>query len=193
MIDKNHPKTIRRHLLLLLYDHYQADPLEMVTPEMIQEPKPLSRQELISNIYYLQDRGLVELMRGYNPPFFSAARITADGIDLVENRFELDLRFPPAIDEIEESQASIPHLMERLVDEADFAALDGEERRALLHDVQFLREEVARPVHRWRIDVVIAVLDWIEGHFSGADVTWEESLPSLAPLRRAIDKARAEL
>ncbi len=172
--------------MTILYDRYLVDPLEMLTPEDLLEDETVLRKDLVANIHYLADRGLVELMVGYNPPLFAAARITADGIDLVEDRFEFNLRFPPTLSELEEAMAHVPILMERLVAEADFSSLDGEKRKCLLRDVQYLRDELARPAERWREDVVEAVCAWIEGHFYGT----QEALPSLPELRDAIRNRR---
>lgn len=168
--------------MTILYDRYNLDPLEMLAPEDVLEDGTVRRDDLLANIHYLADRGLVELMIGYNPPMFAAARITADGIDLVEDRFEFNLRFPPVLGELEEATARVPLLMERLVSEADFSALDGEKRKALLRDVQYLRDELSRPAERWRIDVVETVCSWIEDYFDGTG----ETLPSLPDLRDAI-------
>lgn len=154
-------------------------PLEMLDPEDLMADKTVHRDDLVSNAYYLSDRGLIELMRSYNPPMFAAARITADGIDLVENRYEFNLRFPPAPGSEEEAAANVPALMEKLVAEADFSALDGEERKCLLRDVQYLREELARPVERWRGAVIRTVLRWIDGYFDNAT----NDLPTLSLLR----------
>jgi hypothetical protein len=176
------PKSVRRRILTILYERYIADPLEMLAPEDVLEDGTVQREDLLANIHYLGDRGLVELMIGYNPPMFAAVRITADGMDLVENRFEFNLRFPPALGELEETMAGVPLLMERLVAEADFSALDGERRTCLLRDIQYLRDELARPVERWRRDVIETVCSWLEDHFKNSD----ESLPSLPELREAI-------
>jgi hypothetical protein len=181
-----HPKTVRRKLLRLLYETYQADPLEMLNPGEIVERSGVTRQELVPNMHYLQDRGLVELMLGYNPPLFAAARITATGIDLVENAFEFNLRFPPDLDELERGSAHVPLLIERLTQEADFAPLDGEVRQALLRDVQYLRDELARRPDRWRRDVIETVLGWMQGHFLDTEERAAEHLPSLGPLREAV-------
>lgn len=177
---------VRRRLLLLLYEHYLTDPLEMLTPEQLQREGCVAREDLQPNTFYLYDRGLVELMTDYNPPMFSGIRITADGIDLVENFFEFNLRFPPAMGEYEDRLAEVPSLMERLVEEADFSALDGEKRKSLLRDVQYLRDELARPVDRWRMDVIRTVLNWIDGYFAKE----EETLPSAGELRRVLEQSR---
>ena len=158
----------------------------MLSPADVLEDGTVTRADLVPNIFYLSDRNLVELMIGYNPPLFAAVRITADGIDLVENRYEFNLRFPPAPGEIEEGFAGVPVVVERLVEEADFSPLDGEARRCLLRDVQYLRDELSRPAQRWRADVIDTVLGWIAGYFETPD----EVLPSLAILRSLILESR---
>lgn len=180
------PKSVRRRILTILYEHYLADPLEMLAPEDVLEDGTILREDLLANIHYLGDRGLVELMIGYNPPMFAAARITADGMDLVENRFEFNLRFPPELDELEETMAGVPLLMERLVAEADFSSVDGEKRKCLLRDIQYLRDELARPAERWRRNVIETVCSWIDDYFANRD----EVLPSLSELREAIRTGR---
>jgi hypothetical protein len=176
------PKTVRRRILTLLYERYLHDPLEMLIPEDFLSDGRLRRADLVSNMHYLCDRKLVEMMLGYAPPLFSAARITADGIDLVENRFEFNLRFPPELDEREEAFSELPWMMERLAEEAEFTPLDGEERKRLLRDVQYLRDEFARPSHRWRRNVIAQVLDWICVPLSEPD----EYLPSIARIRELL-------
>lgn len=183
-----HPKSVRRRLLTILYERYLKNPLDMLTPEDLLEDGTIAREDLVANIHYLHDRELVELMMGYNPPLFAAARITADGIDLVESPHRFDVLFPPSPDEREETQAEAPVLLERLVCEADCSPLDGEARQALLRDVQFLRDEVARPASRWRREVIQTVLEWIEGHFRDAHEDAQAALPSLAPLKQALEK-----
>jgi hypothetical protein len=167
-------------MLSVLYDHYRADPLHTLSAGEMLAEGPFEKSDLW-NAFYLYDRGYIELMIGYNPPHFSGARITADGIDLFENRFEFNLRFPAAPGETEEVYAEVPVLMERLVEEADLCALDGEARKSLLRDVQYLRDELARPAPRWRREVIEALLAWMENYFEG-----EHELPSLDHLKRAL-------
>ena len=178
-MSSRHPKSVRRRLLEILYARYWNDPLDMPTPQDLLEDGTVSREDLIPNMYYLCDRSLVELMYGYNPPLFAAARITANGIDLVENEYEFNLRFPAEPGPMEASAADVPMLMERLVEEADFSPLDGEARKCLLRDVQFLRDELARPAARWRREVIGCLLDWIGNYFEAPDAV----LPSLSKIK----------
>lgn len=178
-MSSQHPKSVRRHLLTRLYERYFEEPLDMLSPQDMLEDGSVSREDLLANMYYLSDRGLVELMIGYNPPMFAAARITAKGIDLVENHYEFNLLFPVKPGEQEEDMAELPRLVERLVEEADYAPVDGEARHSLLRDVQYLRDEVARPVSRWRPEVIMTVIRWIGREVEDA----EETLPSLVKIR----------
>ncbi len=181
-----HPKSIRRKLLTRLYERYQQDPLKMLEPEDFADIAV--RTPLAANMHYLADRGLVEMMMGYHPPMFSAVRITADGIDLVENRFEFNLRFPPVPGEDAEALAEVPYLLERLVEEVDLSPADGEARRCMLRDVQYLRDEVARPEARWRWHVIGALLDWLAEPLENSD----EALPSLRMLRKHLEQVLRE-
>lgn len=183
-MESTHPKSVRRRILEILYEAYIRSPHEMLAPQDILEDGTVPREDLLANAYYLHDRGLVELMTGYNPPSFAAARITANGIDLVENRFEFNLRFPPEPGHEEAAAAQIPALMERLVEEADFSPLDGDQRRCLLRDIQYLRDELARPIERWRPEVVRTAIRWIDGYFKQAN----RILPSLSLLRVALNE-----
>jgi len=162
-------KSIRRTLLLTLYGCYMSDPLEMVEPALFLTDPAMDKQALLVNMHYLADRGLVELMLGYDTSTFSAVRINARGIDLVENRFELDRQFPPLPDAAEQDGADLPLLIERLQEEADLCDLDGTARRALLDDVAYLRNEISRPAATWRHAVLHAVLRWMSEAVADCD------------------------
>ena len=187
-MNAQHAKSVRRRILTVLYERYQTDPLDMLAPEDFLEDGSMSREALAPNMHYLGDRGLVELMLGYNPAMFAGVRITADGIDLVENRLEFDRRFPGTPGDDEHATAAWPVVVERLVEEADLSPLDGEARGALLRDVQFLRDELARPAARWRMAVIETVLGWIEANFDRTD----EALPSLGRLKGLLAEHRSQ-
>lgn len=177
-----HPKSIRRQLLLTMYKRYLRDPLEMLEPADLMDQAGVTREELLPNMFYLYDRGLAELMTAYSQSLFASARITPDGIDMVENHYQFNLLFPAAPGDDEEAMGRAPELMERVFQEAELSALDGEARQSLLRDAQFLREELARPVDRWRFNVIETVLDWMEGYFEGHD----HYLPSIRELREIL-------
>src|SRR5688572_24771463 len=80
------PKELRGRILTVLYQTFQRDPMVMMTPSDIADAGNLKMDELAPNCHYLHDRSLIELMMGYNPSFFAAARITPAGIDLYEDR-----------------------------------------------------------------------------------------------------------
>jgi len=183
-MEESHPKYVRRVLLERLYERYMLDPLDMMAPADLLEDAVITRTNLVPNIHYLHDRGLVELMLGFSAPMFDGVRITADGVDLVENVSEFGLRFPGILGGDENDSVDIPVVMERLVEEADLCALDGEARRALVRDIHYLREELARPVRRWRSDVIGQVLDWVDGHFADGATP----LPSLNTLRALLER-----
>ncbi len=176
-------KSIRRSLLLTLYERYMANPVEMLEPGHFLADGMLEKHPLLVNMHYLADRGLVELMRGYDPSLFAAVRITARGIDLVENQFELDRQFPPHPDAAEQGAADLPMLIEQLQAEADICDLDGVARRALLDDVAYLRNEIARPAACWRLQVIRAVLGWMAEAVASCDMP----PPSLPTLIRRIE------
>lgn len=177
-----HPKSIRRRLLEVMYERYLKEPLVMLEPLELMQAAGITKQELVPNIFYLHDSGLVELMTGYHQSLFASARITADGIDLVENSYEFNLRFPAAPGESEEALHEVPVFTEQLVQEVDLCPLDGEARQCLLRDVQYLRGELARPVERWRTHVIGTILEWIEGYFDDPN----RHLPSLPKLREVL-------
>ena len=181
-MDYSHPKAVRRLLLRILYESYMRDPLNMLSPQDFFN-RGLEKQDLAVGMHYLRDSQLAEVMLGYVPPLFNAARITPQGIDLVENRMQFDLRFPEMPGQEEAPASTVPGLVERLVAEADLCGLDWEERQALLRDVQFLRSELARPIARWRQAVIATELDWIAAPFDEV----AETLPVYPELQAALD------
>lgn len=181
-----HPKAIRRWILETLYERYLENPTEMLGPEDFLGTELVDKKQLASNIHYLYDKGLVELITGYNPPLFVATRITPRGIDLVENSHEFDLLFPAYPAGIEEETAELLEVLEQLVVEADLTPLEGDTRKCLLRDIQYLRDEFARPAKRWRRHVIEQVLQWIEEDLGNLDR--DEFMPSLKVMRELQQK-----
>ena len=177
-------RAARRALLTLLYDRYFQDPLDMLDPDDLMSLGQLTREELVASAYYLHDCQFIELMMGYNPPLFAAARITAKGIDLVEDHYAFNLRFPPESQLHDQDMGAVPVLMEKVMTEIDNVALDRESRVCMVRDAQYLREELARSPQQWRTDVIRAVISWIERWFTDP---YEEA-PSLMRLRDILDR-----
>jgi hypothetical protein len=175
-------KAIRRRLLKFLYARYAERPLEMIGPRDFEDAFDFPDDALAFNMHYLHDSGLVELMMGYHPRMFNAARITAAGIDVVENHHEFNRRFPPLPSDSESPLNRLPALLEQLYEEADLTSLDRDRRQGLQRDIQYLRDEVARPADACRNMVIRRVLEWITEPFDDP----EEALPSLGEIRQVL-------
>ncbi len=178
---KLHLKAIRRQVLQRLYQEYLNDPLNMLEPEDFFK-MDITAKDLAPAAHYLGDRGLIELMIGYRPPLFSSVRIRPTGIDLVENHYQFNLLFPAKPEPREGELDALPHLIESLVEEADISPANGIVRQRLLCDVQYLRDELSRPVQYWRKPVLMAVLDWIDAACNAP----EETLPSAGKIRKLL-------
>lgn len=181
-MNKLYLKSVRRKVLLRLYQEYLNDPLNMLEPQDFIS-KGILQQDLVPATHYLHDRKLIEMLMGYTPPLFSSVRITAIGIDLVENHYLFNLQFPPEPETLDDGLEALPYLIEQLVEEADLSPVNGIVRQRLLTDVQYLRDELARPVPYWRKDTLISVLDWIER----AVPQTQDVLPSLKKIRDCLE------
>ncbi|MCE9631006.1 MAG: hypothetical protein K8S94_09895, partial [Planctomycetia bacterium] len=87
------PKETRGRILAVLYHTFQRDPLVMMTPSDIADASKLRMDQLAASCHYMHDRRFIELMMGYNPPLFAAARIAPEGIDLYEDRKRFERLF----------------------------------------------------------------------------------------------------
>jgi hypothetical protein len=157
------PKQARRLILTVLYESYQRDPMFMMTPSDMADASALLMDDLAPNCHYLHERDLIELIMGYNPPLFAAARIAPEGIDLYEDRTRFERFFsrgPGA--RSEDTLALIPLLMS-LAQEAESARLDGLRREWLLRDVTHLRDLVRGPEKEWDADAIVTALGWLKG------------------------------
>ncbi len=156
-----HPKAVRRRLLTILYQRYMNNPLDMLGPSDFLTEEGLSRQDLVVNIHYLHDAGLAELMVGYNPQSFNAVRITAKGVDLFEDSYRFNRRFPAGAGEEDFPLSEAARLVEELLAQVDLVPVDAETRRGLLQDIEYLRSELSRPAGSRRPEVLRALSGWI--------------------------------
>lgn len=178
-----HPKAVRRRLLTILYQRYMNNPLDMLGPSDFLTEEGLSRQDLVVNIHYLHDAGLAELMVGYNPQSFNAVRITAKGVDLCEDAYRFNRRFPAGADDADFPLSEAARLVEELLAQVDLVPVDAETRRGLLQDIEYLRSELSRPAGSRRPPVLRTAAGWI-GAILGEN---DESLSTLEALEALFE------
>lgn len=146
---RGNPKAVRRQILSLLYDRYQADPMHSLMPSEIYVETGLSPEDVTPAAFYLHERGLVDLMVGYNPPNFDAVRIAPAGIDLVEDRAAFNQQFPPDDSNEGESYAPVMPLLLALVQQIEASQIEGTRQAWLLEDVGRLRDALRLPIASW--------------------------------------------
>lgn len=83
----------RRKILKILYEKYQQHPYGSVSHKELIRHLGISKNELYSNIVYLDEKGYARLVNTIGSLFFSA-RITIKGIDLIEDESEFNVKFP---------------------------------------------------------------------------------------------------
>ncbi len=179
-------RDVRRRILLCLYETYASDPLAVLSPKEVEAGAEVTRDELMGNILYLEERGFIQCMKRYGSRLFAAARITPAGIDLVENPRRLaalfgDSRDRPTTVVVEgELELDVAEMLRRLylvVYEQDY---DTDQRNALLEDLRAVEFEFNRPAGRRRLDKILCLLEWIH-----------EPLAEIEDAAREIDLLRA--
>ena len=88
--------TLRRCILMTLYDVFKVFPYAVVEPSQLEEDCCSSTAEVNWNMVYLEKCGFVELGKAVeSPPYIaSSITLTAGGIDLIEDEVEFNRRFP---------------------------------------------------------------------------------------------------
>jgi len=178
------PKLIRRRIIEILYQSYQVDPLRMLSPYDIAEHGTVVLEDLTANCHYLHDRSLIELMVGYNPPMFDAARIAPEGIEIYEDMSQFDKLFPRDPSEGRLQAPNVIPLMTQVAREAEASPLDGVRREWLLRDLSHLRDELRLPENEWRPEVIMRDLQWLEGLLESEE---DADLPSLDRLKSMLN------
>ena len=179
-----HPRSIRRRLLLSLYKYYTENPHQMLSPRELMDDTGVSRKAISPAIFYLHERGYVEVMMGFNPPLFDAARISPDGVDLAEDEEALDRRFPRDGSPDSTVAPEAVALVLELAVEADHAPLEGAQKQWLLADLRHLLDEVRKPVHRWRRGDLADAFKWVEEYFNGDAAA---HLPTINKVKEVVD------
>jgi hypothetical protein len=179
------PRETRGRILTVLYHTFQRDPLVMMTPSDIADASKLRMDQLAASCHYLHDRSYIELMMGYNPPLFAAARIAPEGIDLYEDRKRFELLFSDVPAVRADLTAQVIPLMTALAREAETSALEGLRRDWLLADVTRLRDLLRRPQETWDYEQIHDALQWLAGQSSA-----ELPLPALELLKEVLSRPR---
>ena len=78
----------------MTYELYQQHPYYRVTPKEFREAIEIGIQELNFNVIYLEEKGLLELQKPLEGDLFVGARITPDGIDLIEDQERFNELYP---------------------------------------------------------------------------------------------------
>lgn len=137
--------------------------MQMLTPDDIMEDGLVAVSELSANCHYLHDRSLIELLVGYNPPMFAAARIAPKGIDLYEDPLKFDKLFPENPAERRLRAPNVIPVMMRLAQESERSPMEGLRREWLLRDLGQLREKLRQVPEDWEADAILNDLEWLEG------------------------------
>ena len=85
---------IRRQILEFAYKHYQENPYYRIIANEFKEQLNVNIKELHFNIVYLEEKGYLELQKPIEGSLFISARITARGIDMVEDEYQMEINFP---------------------------------------------------------------------------------------------------
>lgn len=177
------PKQARRIILTILYECYQRDPMFMMTPSDMADASALLLDDLAPNCHYLHERELIELIMGYNPPLFAAARIAPEGIDLYEDPPRFKRYFTQSSNRHAGDAAAVVPLVMSLAQEAEAAPLTGLRRDWLLRDVTGLRELLHGPEKQWDGEAIANAIGWLDG-FSQPGIV----LPSLNRIKEIVDR-----
>ncbi len=87
-------QELRRKILQMLYTRFTEHPYHRITPKEFTENLGVTQRTLDFNIIYLEEKGYVELQKPLEGSIFVGARITPKGIDLVEDKDQLNSLFP---------------------------------------------------------------------------------------------------
>jgi hypothetical protein len=178
-MDVKTSKSDRRIIIRFLYEQYLIDPLKMLTPDDFLDTEKLTRESLAANSHYLHDRGYIELLVGYKPPLFAAARISPAGIDLVEdqNKFaEVLGHDAPVLDTV---STNAPRLVLQIAEEVEASGLSSVRKRWLLDDLRLLHDELRRPPKFRREAVAHECLRTIPDYFDEDVAAILPSFPKL--------------
>ena len=192
MVPARDNKQKRRTILLALYEAFEKTPQSVLTPRDIVDATGIARDELGALVCYLEERGYVECMRRFGEgTLFGGVRISADGIDVVEDPLKLDLLFPETPRDQDDRSADTDARdvrIKRAVDNlyaiasSDLAEIDLKD--SVAEDLSSLEWEFSRASDARRLKKILALLEFIQECFNGCpDATYHVSV-----LRQEADR-----
>jgi len=167
-------RQVRRKILVHLYEVYSTDPHAVVSPHELEIGAEVTRDQIMGNIFYLEERRYVECMKRYGSKLFAAVRITPEGIDLVEDVHRLNAVFGrdrprPAGGVDSELSADIAETFRQLHLLAYDHGFDTDQRNAVLDDLRALQFEIGRPPDRRRLDKIQLLVELIDEALAPTD------------------------
>lgn len=178
-------RAVRRKILLALYEAYQTHPHLMLSPREVMDATGVTYDELPRNIFYLEERGLVECLKGFGTVLFGAAKLTARGVDVVEDDQALNELFPVNGATVLSPTDELSELFERIRIAARMAPLGQEEIETLTDELEYVRRSSSRTKTHERMTKIETVLGWIANGLDG-----NESV--LRDMRRLLEIIREE-
>jgi DNA-binding MarR family transcriptional regulator len=166
-MDVSKNRVIRRKILLTLYEAYQTHPHTMLSPREVMDAAAVTHDGLLRNVFYLEERGFVECLKGFGTTLFGAAKLTAEGVDVVEDAQTLNELFP-AEDAAPTGPADeLTELFERIRIAALRAPLGQDDIDSLIEELEYLKRSLSRKTTPERMTKIETVLGWISASFDG--------------------------
>jgi len=162
-------RAIRRKILIALYQVYQSHPQAMLSPREVMDAAGITHHGMARNIFYLEEHGLVECLKRFGTRPFGATKLTAKGVDIVEDKNKLN-ELVPVNDETPIGPADeLEELFERIRTDARNAPLGQEDIDSLIDELEFLQRSLMRARTDERAEKIQTVLGWIADSFDGND------------------------
>jgi len=178
-------RAVRRRMLLAFYEAYQTHPHLMLSPKEVMETADVTHDELLRNIFYLEEHGLVECLKGFGTALFGAAKLTANGVDVVEDEQKLSELFPVDEDGPAPPRDELSELLERISIDARNAPLGQQDIDTLIDELELIRKSLERTRTPERMKKIKTLFGWVRASFDG-----NESV--LRDIRRLVELIREE-
>ena len=160
-------RVIRRKILLALYEVYQSHPQAMLSPREVMDAADVTHDGLARNIFYLEEHGLVECLKRFGTRPFGAAKLTAKGVDIVEDENKLNELVPINGDAAAGPTDELAELFERIRTDARNAPLGREDIDSLIDELEFVQKLLTRAHTDERAEKIQTILGWICDSFDG--------------------------